>query len=513
MTISLNEAISSMLLKEAVRYKDLRRVSVLVQKYFKKKTGQKVSAVPGLEAFSNKFGKKQVGLRFFIGKNSSVRLNWEGTGKPDSKTLDSMDITVIHGKVPIHVTFDKNSSLVKTLPVAASIITKEVTLSTKDQLVYVEESADKSMEWQAAVTSILSEEYLTEARAGKTILRSDVEKMIGSIKPGMKLGPFYTQYGVVARKVFDVLKVDQPDLFGKQGLAITFEGTPKKVNFDSLFQKIGAVTAEVAKGDVNETSRNTDEEDSLEANGERIVFEDQIKDLVSITKLLLSGAAYSMFVAGKGGIGKTYNIEKTLAEAGLDDGAGYFKVTGTASPVAIYRTLYDNRDGIVLFDDCDGALVDQDARNIIKAATDTKKVRKLSYMKKANWLYNPDQDGEMEDDGENYPSYFDFKGKVIFISNLSMKKLDPDGALRTRSFVVNIDPTDIELVEFMKKISGSVEIEDGLSLSDEERKQTVDIIAQGGGRKESLSIRKLVRALNIRASGVDDWERLVKFYA
>ena len=125
MTISLNEAISSMLLKEAVRYKDLRRVSVLVQKYFKKKTGQKVSAVPGLEAFSNKFGKKQVGLRFFIGKNSSVRLNWEGTGKPDSKTLDSMDITVIHGKVPIHVTFDKNSSLVKTLPVAASIITKK----------------------------------------------------------------------------------------------------------------------------------------------------------------------------------------------------------------------------------------------------------------------------------------------------------------------------------------------------------------------------------------------------
>lgn len=509
MSTSLNEAIASMLLKEAVGYKDLKRVGAIAQKYFQKKTGQKTVVVPYLEMFANKFGSKQYGIRLFIGKNTSVRLNWEG--KTSSKTLSSMDITTMHGKPPVHVQFDKGVSLVKTFPIAADIVNKEVVANGK--LVYVEESADKSMMWQDAVTSILSEEYLTEARQGKTILRSDVEKMLGSIKPGMKIGPFYSQYGVIARKVFDVLKVDQPELFGKQGLAVTFEGSVKKVNLDSLFSKIGATTAEVSAGDVNEKQKNTDDVDAIEKDSERIVFEDQLKDLVSITKLLLSGAAYSMFVAGKGGIGKTYNIEKTLAEAGLKDNEGYFKVTGTASPVAIYRTLYDNRNGIVLFDDCDGALGDQDARNIIKAATDTKKVRKLSYMKKASWLYNPDQEGEMEDDGENYPSYFDFKGKVIFISNLPMNKLDPDGALRTRSFVVNVDPTDLELVEFMKKIAGSVEIEDGLQLSEEERKETVDIIAQGGGRKESLSIRKLVRALNIRASGVDDWERLVKFYA
>lgn len=504
---SLQETIKDMLLQEAVKTADLKRVGVLAARYFTKQLGKRVVFVPGLEYFANKYGKKQVGIRLFIGKEATVRLNWETVGKINSKVLSSMDVIKKHGQKGIHVEFDTAQSLVKSLPIAIDVLQGDIK-ANEGKVMYVAESAE-GQDWASAVTSILSEQYLMEAR-GVTITQDDVKKMLGSIKPGMKIGPFYSQYGVIARKVFDVLKVDQPELFGKEGLAITFKGKPEKVNYASLFDKIGAVSATFSPTDTAEKSLNSPEDTQIENDSERIVFEDQLKDLISITKLLLSGAAYSMFVAGKGGIGKTYNIEKTLDEAGLRDGEGFFKITGTASPVAIYRTLYDNRNGIVLFDDCDGALGDQDARNIIKAATDTKKVRKIAYMKKASWLYNPDFEGDREeDDGENYPSFFDFKGKIIFISNLPLNKLDPDGALRTRSFVVNVDPTDVELLEFMKKISGAIPLEDGLSLSDEERKQTVDVIGKGG-RKGDLSIRKLVRALNIRASGVEDWERLVR---
>ncbi len=39
-------------------------------------------------------------------------------------------------------------------------------------------------------------------------------------------------------------------------------------------------------------------------------------------------------------------------------------------------------------------------------------------------------DGEESDYGDTLPRYFDFTGKIIFISNLPLDKLDPDGALR-----------------------------------------------------------------------------------
>jgi hypothetical protein len=131
-------------------------------------------------------------------------------------------------------------------------------------------------------------------------------------------------------------------------------------------------------------------------------------------------------------------------------------------------------------------------------------------------FYNPDEEdgeGEDEDGDDRTPSYFNFEGKVIFISNLPLAKLDPDGALRTRSFVVNIDPTDMEVVEYMEKIAPSVPLEDGLSLSAAQRKEVVELLKTMVGKRDSISIRNLVRGLNIRASGIADWANIVKRYA
>ena len=219
----------------------------------------------------------------------------------------------------------------------------------------------------------------------------------------------------------------------------------------------------------------------------------------------------------------TYTLEKVLHAAGKTDGDGYFKVSGSASPIGMYKALYNNRTGIVLFDDCDSALDQQEARNLLKAATDTKKERKLNWMKKGGKeFYNPDfeSDGDEgeDDDGEGegeerFPTNFIFTGKVIFISNLPMNKLDPDGALRTRSFIVNVDPTDLELVDYMAKLAPSIKLEDGLTLSLEERKEVSDLIKSMVGKRQGLSLRNLVRGLNIRASGIADWKNIIIRYA
>lgn len=208
----------------------------------------------------------------------------------------------------------------------------------------------------------------------------------------------------------------------------------------------------------------------------------------------------------------TYTVEKVLGESGLEDGEGYFKNTGTVSPIGLFMLLYKYRDEIILFDDSDNVWSDQEGRNILKAATDTKKSRKLVWNKKSSLLVDPEEIGEGDED--SIPKYFFFTGKIIFISNLQISKLDPDGAMRTRSLILNVDPTDNELLEYMEDNIMEYELEDGLVLNKAQRLLVMDEI-KTSKNKNALSLRRLVRALNIRAACEDgeDWKRLVKLYA
>lgn len=257
--------------------------------------------------------------------------------------------------------------------------------------------------------------------------------------------------------------------------------------------------------------------------GSKVVSKDGFATITSIESTDKTKKFYDIGIGGdqlyftEDGIlhhntGKTYTVEKALKDLGMSDGNGYFKNTGTASPVGLYTLLFKNRNQIILLDDADGALADQDGRNLLKAATDTSKVRKLAWTKKSSSFINPDSWEEgMEDDGV-YPSWFEFKGKVIVISNLPLNKLDGDGALRTRGFIIGIDPTDLELTDFMSKICHTVELENGLQLSNSARQE---VIKEIGNNPKNLSLRKMVRALNIRAAMGSDsnWKRFVQLYS
>ena len=76
--------------------------------------------------------------------------------------------------------------------------------------------------------------------------------------------------------------------------------------------------------------------------------------------------------------------------------------------------------------------------------------------------------------GWKIPRFFEFTGKIIFISNLKMDKLDPDGAIRTRAFMIEIDPTDIEIYDFMESIVDKIKLYGDLNLDSATRKKTVD---------------------------------------
>lgn len=218
--------------------------------------------------------------------------------------------------------------------------------------------------------------------------------------------------------------------------------------------------------------------------------------------------------------GKTQTVEDMLAAAGKVEGSGYTKITGSATPAGIYRLLFQNRKGIILFDDSDSALNDPDGRNLFKAAADTKPKRRLNWQKGGkNYVdpddYNWDEEGEQDE----LPRSFDFEGKIIFISNLPLSKLDPDGALRTRGFVLNVDPTNEEIYDFMGKIVDKIKLDVDYHLDKNARLEVVEILKSRRIPDKTANLRSLVRGLNTRA-GIElsggsssEWQKFVRMFA
>jgi len=85
-------------------------------------------------------------------------------------------------------------------------------------------------------------------------------------------------------------------------------------------------------------------------------YKESLVDLKSLVIGLVKGVSNFLFVYGRGGGGKTTAIESTLNAMGLYDGDGYFQISGNISSAVAYEALYNNRTGIVLFDDCNSVL-------------------------------------------------------------------------------------------------------------------------------------------------------------
>ena len=125
--------------------------------------------------------------------------------------------------------------------------------------------------------------------------------------------------------------------------------------------------------------------------------------------------------------------------------------------------------------------------------------------------YDEEDSGDEDVPDTRVPRWFNFTGRVIFISNMSLNKLDPDGALRTRAFVIAIDPTPEEIFQRMGEIVNDIRLEAG-SLTDKERQEVLNVVKRSKRAKDA-SLRTLVRALNLASSGAPNWQRLCELYA
>jgi len=499
--------LQEVVLKEAISSGAISKAAEPIIRYLKKKTGTEFFAYPDIEKFSGE--TSGYGLRLFStnGKRS-VRFNFTGAS-PDLYSVTG--VSVWKGSTQLNVSFEKQTSFVQVLPVVADLFTKGSTKST----VYSTPANVKMDELLEDADIVSLEEDVVESG-------DMVDGIIDMLaQPGFSKSKVYNAYRSPGYKVINALVAEYSDVITKQVTKYVFDGSESDIqamkNNKERIMKTAGITAGTVTA-VSSPEKIAPDADTVrvEENWERIAFEQQLKDLRNLIRLVLGGASNGLFVAGRGGIGKTWNVEEELKEAGLSDGNGYHSTPAGVSTAGLYNLLFRYQHDLLVFDDSDDVFGSQTSRNLLKNATDTKPKRKLGWTKRSKSHLTDDEIDEeygsqWKDDSEAgqktrdemynadvAAKIFYFTGKVIFISNLPMDKLDPDGALRTRGFLINIDPTDEEVYDLMEKIAPNMQLEEGLYLSKEERLYVVKLLREGKSA-QTANFRKLKRGLNMLA--------------
>jgi hypothetical protein len=212
--------------------------------------------------------------------------------------------------------------------------------------------------------------------------------------------------------------------------------------------------------------------------------------LTDLTSMVVNNITPSLIVTGEGGLGKTFTVTKAIEDMGLsNDNFVFFKGYSTAR--GLYNTLYDNNGKLIVFDDCDSVLEDKVAINILKSALDSYDKREIS------WMANMRK-------GDEYPQQFEFTGRIIFISNKSKDKID--GAILSRSLVVDLSMTPAEKIERMRTIVPNILP----GFSDEVKEDALYFLDEN---KESydINMRTLIMVSKMRYSFPETWSELATF--
>jgi hypothetical protein len=213
--------------------------------------------------------------------------------------------------------------------------------------------------------------------------------------------------------------------------------------------------------------------------------------LNDLTTMVVKDVTASAVITGEGGLGKTHSVLDCIKSNDLQVDKDYVIFKGYSTARALYNTLYDNNSKLIIFDDCDSVLEDKIAINILKSALDSYDKRTISWMAKMT-------------KADVYPSQFDFTGRIIFISNKSKDKID--GAIKTRSLIVDLTMTPADKIERMKHIVGNILPEYELEIK-EKALDFLDSVKED----VSINLRTLIMVSKMIKSFPDTWQDLATY--
>lgn len=224
----------------------------------------------------------------------------------------------------------------------------------------------------------------------------------------------------------------------ENGIALRVDGTGTKINHHNTKVMVRSESDfTIFDGEMPEGVSHViapAQEETDESISDRII--ETFSALREVSKGVADGAIRGLVIAGAPGVGKSYEVIKTVEDHGLADKAElldgmegderddmadslnitntktYELVKGHITASSLYELLYRNRhdNNTIIMDDIDSIFNDDKALNLLKAALDTSSKRRLTWA-----VANGRNDG--------VPCVFDFNGSIIFISNKDFNQM------------------------------------------------------------------------------------------
>jgi hypothetical protein len=230
--------------------------------------------------------------------------------------------------------------------------------------------------------------------------------------------------------------------------------------------------------------------------------------LDDMTQASIDGVVRGMVVTGPPGVGKSFGVEAVLEKNSLFDKLAGNKlrfevIKGASSAIGLYKVLYQNadRNNVLVLDDCDTVLYDETSLNLLKAALDSSKKRKLSWNTDSALLRR-----------EGIPDTFEFKGSVIFITNLKFDKVrgkikDHLDAIMSRCHYLDLTmDTTREKVLRCKQI-----VQDGMlneyQFTQDEQDEVMNFMIDNKDKMREISLRMVTKLADLKKSMASKWKR------
>jgi len=218
----------------------------------------------------------------------------------------------------------------------------------------------------------------------------------------------------------------------------------------------------------------------------RFTFMQKMVDMV------LAGPSMSLIISGDGGLGKSYMVRERLGHYAFKNGEDFMMLKGHVTSRMVYKTLYENRNRVVIFDDCDEAFKDAISCNVLKAALETDP----SQPRVVHWVTSST---------DGMPSNFEFEGRVILITNLRMMKVPQ--ALVSRSLHVDVSMSAPEKIARIRHLLPVIRPDLDVAVKTE----VIELMDEFRDRTPDLNVRTFLKVIDIRTANPDVWRDMGEY--
>jgi hypothetical protein len=233
------------------------------------------------------------------------------------------------------------------------------------------------------------------------------------------------------------------------------------------------------------------------------VLEANYANVEKYIKGICKGEFRSVIVNGPPGVGKSYSVDAYLQQYAEVD--SYKVAAGHMTPLSLYGNLYQYRNvgDVLVLDDIDSVFSKIEGINLLKAAMDTKPVRRINWESSSAVVTNL-----------GLPSHFQFKGSVVLISNIGFigkkgKLQEHLDALKDRSYSLHIsDNTKEELYQQVCFMVIKKDLLKEFDLDAVQQSKILDYIGDNLNKIDKISLRLAIKLAGLMRANPIEWKSM-----